>query len=133
MNQLDISRIAAQLWKNESSEIKAKYSQLQIQERIRFQTIKTQRGGEGSDIRDLFYKHKRPNAAESAKNKRRNRGGGCRPVYTFIRYRNFVKDKLYQAGFEFNQIELSRISSKLWEAEPLEVRAKAKHVRIPTG
>ncbi|KAJ1680081.1 hypothetical protein EV182_000719 [Spiromyces aspiralis] len=130
-SQSDISRRVSLMWKSESEEVKAKYRQYQDVVKQRYQALINQHGCGGEAVSTLFYTRNRNRQRKGRAHHQLSCSDGAsvpdevssphdatkRPMNTFIRYRNHVMDRLSRAGFFFNQTELSKISSKLWERE----------------
>ncbi|KAJ1916327.1 hypothetical protein H4219_003855 [Mycoemilia scoparia] len=49
-----------------------------------------------------------------------------KPTNTFIEYRKYIMARLDDANLDYNQVELSRITSTLWKSEPPEIKNRFK-------
>ncbi|KAJ1915946.1 hypothetical protein H4219_004051 [Mycoemilia scoparia] len=115
LNQSEVSRMAADLWKQEPEHIKELYRQRQQEEKARCKNLSLQ----GGDTRDFLYrKNKRKHSSLDPSSS----GSPSKPVNTFIRYRKDKMAQLQSANLDFTQIELSRMCSKMWRNESEEVK-----------
>ncbi|KAJ1676049.1 hypothetical protein EV182_000042 [Spiromyces aspiralis] len=152
LNQSEISRIVAALWKNESIEVKEHYRRRQNEEKRRFEEIRRREGLDPSSLRKI----RRQQQQQQQQKQQALQGcttGTCtlpsgihcrnyppgsaavlaaavatvaapsRPMNTFICYRNKKMEELRAKNSRMSQTQISKIISEMWKNEAPEVKA----------